>query len=258
MIYKTAVWRLQVCVYETREEMGRAAAEIGVERIRRVLEKKKEANVVFAAAPSQFELYEALIASDLDFSRINAFHMDEYLHISPDAPQGFGNLLRTRLFSKCPFHTVNYIRSDAPDERAECERMTALLRAYPPDFVFHGIGENGHLAFNDPPNADFSDSQSVKIVAMDDVCRMQQVHDGCFKTLDDVPLRAYTMTIPQLTDAAPHTVVTVPGKTKTEAVRRMLQDDISTACPASILRRHRDSTLVLDRDAARAILPKGV
>lgn len=152
-VYTEQVGRLKVCVYENRDRMGKAAAEFGAEAIKEVLARKEMANVVFAAAPSQFELYEALIASDIDFTRVRAFHMDEYIGIDPQAPAGFGNLLRTRLFSKLPLAEVNYFNPQAEDPQAECERMAELLKKYPPDVVFHGIGENGHLAFNDPPNA---------------------------------------------------------------------------------------------------------
>ena len=255
-VYTEQVGKLRVCVYENRDRMGKAAAEFGAEAIKEVLARKEMANVVFAAAPSQFELYEALIASDIDFTRVRAFHMDEYIGIDPQAPAGFGNLLRTRLFSRLPLAEVNYFNPQAEDPQAECERMAELLKKYPPDVVFHGIGENGHLAFNDPPNADFNDPLSVKIVAMDDICRMQQVHDGCFRTFDDVPKQAFTMTIPQLTDAVEHIICTVPGPTKTEATYRMLRDEISTALPATALRRHRDSVLVLDVEAAKKILPE--
>lgn len=254
-VFETYVGKLRVCVYRDRAQMGKAAAAFGAARIREVLSRKEEACVVFAAAPSQFELYEALIASDIDFGRVRAFHMDEYIGLDAHAPQGFGNLLRTHLFSRLPFASVHYFDAGAKEPQAECARMTELLRRYPPDLVFHGIGENGHLAFNDPPNADFDDPVSVKTVAMDPVCRMQQVHDGCFATIADVPERAYTMTIPQLTEAVDHIVVTVPGPTKTDAVYRMLREPVSTRLPASVLRRHRDSVLVLDVDAARRILP---
>lgn len=257
-VFETYVGTLRVCVYRDRKQMGRAAAAFGVQKIEQVLARKEMANVVFAAAPSQFELYEALAASGLDFSRIRAFHMDEYIGLPPSAPQGFGNLLRTHLFSKLPFAQVFYFNGTAPDPQAECARMSKLLLQYPPDMVFHGIGENGHLAFNDPPNADFDDPASVKVVAMDEVCRMQQVHDGCFASIEDVPTHAYTMTIPQLTAAVGHIVVTAPGPTKTEAVYRMLREPVSTRLPASILRKHGDSVLVLDADAAKRIMPMDI
>jgi len=256
--YEGQAGRLKIVAYETRREMGQAAARLGVEKANAIIAREGQVNIVFAAAPSQFELYEALIASDLDFTRVNAFHMDEYIGLAPDAPQSFGNLLKARLFSRKPFRSVHCIDGTARDLQGECDRYAALLRRFPPHLVFHGIGENGHLAFNDPPCADFQDQLSVKVVSMDSICRMQQVHDGCFAQLSDVPTQAFTLTVPQLTDAVRHIVVTVPGPTKVEAVRRTVQDEISTACPATCLRSHADAVLVLDKEAATAILPAGI
>lgn len=256
-IYSKTVGRLAVAVYDTRAQMGEAAAQLGVARAKEVIARRGEVNIVFAAAPSQFELYEALLASDLDFSRVRAFHMDEYIGLPDDAPQRFGNLLQSRLFSRAPFGRVHLIGGAGDSTQARCTAYAGLLAQYPPDIVFHGIGENGHLAFNDPPVAMFDDPQQVKVVAMDLTCRTQQVHDGCFPTLDAVPKQAITLTIPQLTLPDTYIVVTVPGPTKTEAVRCMLTEPIATACPASCLRRHPQATLVLDRAAALAILPAG-
>lgn len=246
---KMQAGNLQIEICETRRAMGEAAARCGVARAKEVIAEKGEANIIFAAAPSQFELYESLLASDLDFSKVNAFHMDEYLGLAPDAPQGFGNLLKIHLFSKKPFKSVHYLNGQTSDPQAECERYAELLAAFPPDVIFHGIGENGHLAFNDPPVADFSDPRVVKVVAMDEICRNQQVHDGCFATLDDVPTHALTLTVPALMHAA-QVFCVVPAATKARAVRDTLLGDIRTACPASILRRHPAATLYLDADSA--------
>lgn len=253
-IYETFAGKLHILVYETREEMGRAAAKLGIEKARAVVAKKGSVNAVFAAAPSQFELYQGLLESDFDFRKMHAFHMDEYLGLPEDAPQGFGNLLRTRLFSKREFGSVNYINGQAADPEAECIRYSRLLDRFSPDIVFHGIGENGHLAFNDPPTADFEDPVAVKIVEMDEICRMQQVHDGCFQSLDEVPKRAITLTIPRLTFSVPHLIITVPGASKIEAVEKTVKGEVSTTCPATILKLHSDATLFLDRVAARNIL----
>lgn len=246
--------KLEIKVYKNRKEMGAGAALHGVKRARQVIEEKGQVNIVFAAAPSQFELYESLLASDLDFGKVNAFHMDEYLGLPADAPQGFGNLLKTHLFSKADFKSVHYLNGQTEDARAECKRYKELLSQFPPDIIFHGIGENGHLAFNDPPTADFCDPEIVKVVAMDEICRNQQVHDGCFPELGQVPRRALTLTIPALTSPDTCLVVTVPGPTKVSAVRRTVQDEISTACPATILRRHPHAALFLDTEAAAGIL----
>ena len=225
--------KLNVKVYQTREEMGRAAAEEAAAAIRAAIAAKGEINMIFAAAPSQNEFLAHLIADkSIDFTKINAFHMDEYIGLPADAPQGFGNFLRERLFDRVPFKTVNTIDSTAADPEAECRRYAALLQAHPCDIVCMGIGENGHIAFNDPHVADFGDKAAVKVVALDETCRQQQVNDGCFARLDDVPTHALTLTIPTLT--APEAVFCiVPAKTKANAVYATLRGGITEACPAS-------------------------
>ena len=157
--------KLNVKVYQTREEMGRAAAEEAAAAIRAAIAAKGEINMIFAAAPSQNEFLAHLIADkSIDFTKINAFHMDEYIGLPADAPQGFGNFLRERLFDRVPFKTVNTIDSTAADPEAECRRYAALLQAHPCDIVCMGIGENGHIAFNDPHVADFGDKAVFCIV----------------------------------------------------------------------------------------------
>ena len=246
--------KLNVKVYQTREEMGRAAAEEAAAAIRAAIAAKGEINMIFAAAPSQNEFLAHLIADQsIDFTKINAFHMDEYIGLPADAPQGFGNFLRERLFDRVPFKTVNTIDSTAADPEAECRRYAALLQAHPCDIVCMGIGENGHIAFNDPHVADFGDKAAVKVVALDETCRQQQVNDGCFARLDDVPTHALTLTIPTLT--APEAVFCiVPAKTKANAVYAALRGGITEACPASILRRHANATLYCDADSAARVL----
>ena len=234
--------------------MGRAAAEEAAAAIRAAIAAKGEINMIFAAAPSQNEFLAHLIADkSIDFTKINAFHMDEYIGLPADAPQGFGNFLRERLFDRVPFKTVNTIDSTAADPEAECRRYAALLQAHPCDIVCMGIGENGHIAFNDPHVADFGDKAAVKVVALDETCRQQQVNDGCFARLDDVPTHALTLTIPTLT--APEAVFCiVPAKTKANAVYATLRGGITEACPASILRRHANATLYCDADSAARVL----
>lgn len=246
--------KLNVKVYQTREEMGRAAAEEAAAAIRAAIAAKGEINMIFAAAPSQNEFLAHLIADkSIDFTKINAFHMDEYIGLPADAPQGFGNFLRERLFDRVPFKTVNTIDSTAADPEAECRRYAALLQAHPCDIVCMGIGENGHIAFNDPHVADFGDKAAVKVVALDETCRQQQVNDGCFARLDDVPTHALTLTIPTLT--APEAVFCiVPAKTKANAVYAALRGGITEACPASILRRHANATLYCDANSAARVL----
>lgn len=244
---------LAVHIYDTRAEMGAAAAKACIEEIKRQFEQKESLNMIFAAAPSQNEFLAAMVEAgktgEIDFSRINAFHMDEYIGLDREAPQGFGNFLRDRLFGLVPFRSVHYIDSTCSDPSAECERYSALLKENPCDIVCMGIGENGHIAFNDPHVAKFDDPEVVKVVELDEKCRMQQVHDGCFSKLEEVPTHALTLTIPTL--VKPETVFCmVPAKTKAEAVRKTVEGTITEECPASILRTHAHASLWLDSDSA--------
>ena len=179
--------------------MGSAAAKDVKAAILRHLDEKETINMIFAAAPSQNEVL-ANLANDneIPWGRVNAFHMDEYVGLDKDEPQGFGNFLRFAIFGVAPFKSVNYIRIDAPDAEEECRRYSKLLSENPVDIVVLGIGENGHIAFNDPPFADFSDERLVKPVKLDEVCRNQQVNDGCFTSIDEVPTHALTLTVPAL------------------------------------------------------------
>ncbi len=224
-----------------------AAADIAA-AIRAVLARKEHCSMIFAAAPSQNEVLAGLTASDTDWSRVHAYHMDEYIGLPAGAPQGFANFLRAALFDRVPFGQVCCLNSEA-DPTAEAARYGALLQQDPVDIVVMGVGENGHIAFNDPPVADFNDPALVKPVALDPVCRMQQVHDGCFAKLEDVPKMALTLTVPALF-AGRQLFCVVPAKTKAAAVREMLEGSIDEHCPASILRRHAGAALYLDGESA--------
>ncbi|BFH59895.1 glucosamine-6-phosphate deaminase [Paenibacillus azoreducens] len=241
--------RLRIRQYATRDEMGRAAAEEAAAALRSKLAMQDHVRIVFAAAPSQNEFLHYLgEAEGIDWKRVTAFHMDEYIGLDPAAPQRFGIFLGTRLFIRVHPGWVHLIDGSA-DPAKECERYASLLREAPIDIVCLGIGENGHLAFNDPPVADFEDPEMVKIVRLDTKCRQQQVHDGCFARLKDVPEHALTLTIPALLSAKQLFCV-VPGASKQHAVREALEGPVSTACPASVLRTHQDCRLYLDRDSS--------
>lgn len=247
-IKKFKVGELNVSVFSTRDEMGKAAASDAAKKINKYIEQKGESTVVFAAAPSQNELLEALKNEAVDWSKVRAMHMDEYIGLSPDHPAGFGNFLRRAIFSDLPFKKVHYL-GDERDPETACINYSRLLEEFPPDLILLGVGENGHLAFNDPAVADFSDPLSVKIVELDDVCRNQQVNDGCFSDIKEVPQKAITLTmsaIMKVKDA----IAVVPGQNKASAVKNMLVDDISTSCPASILRRHMNSKLFIDAESS--------
>jgi glucosamine-6-phosphate deaminase len=244
---------LDVKVFKTRKEMGHEAARDVEARLKRIISEKGEATVVFAAAPSQNELLEGLCSADVDWTRVRALHMDEYIGLPKDHPAGFGNFLRRAIFDRLPFKEIHYIADAGEDEKEACAAYSAILEKYPPDIILLGVGENGHLAFNDPPVADFNDPLKVKVVELDDVCRNQQVNDGCFAVIDDVPKKAITLTMSAIM-AVPEAVAVVPGMSKARAVDAMLNGPISTECPASILRTHPQSVLYLDSESASTAL----
>jgi glucosamine-6-phosphate deaminase len=239
----------QVNISATRQQMGRLAALAVGDKINTLLNTQAEVNVIFAAAPSQNEFLEHLITMDINWQRVNAFHMDEYVGLSADAPQGFGDFLRDRLFGKVPFRSVHYLNGNANDIDAECSRYGSLLAKYPTDIVCMGIGENGHIAFNDPPVADFNDPQAVKVVELELACRQQQVNDGCFSSIEQVPTHALTLTIPALLNA-PHIYCIVPGPLKASAVFNTFNQPISEAHPSSILREHSQCRFFFDQESA--------
>ena len=243
----------KVEIFKNRKAMGQAAGRKAEEYIVKCLERKKEVRVIFAAAPSQNEKLEYLASSKIiDWKRVTAFHMDEYIGLSGDSPQSFGYFLRKKIFEKVPLGKIHYMQGTA-DEAEECKRYAALLTKAPIDVLLCGIGENGHLAFNDPPVANFQDPEVVKTVLLEKACRTQQVSDGCFPSLDKVPKRALTMTIPIMMSAT-YAVCTVPGPTKTQAVERTLKGPISVKCPASILRLHRECHFFLDPESGKELL----
>lgn len=245
---------LTVKIYNTRQEVGEIAAKEASEEIKKVIMQTGKCNIIFAAAPSQNEFLEVL-ANDktIDFSKINAFHMDEYIGIPSDAPQGFGNFLKEKIFSKVSFKTVNYINGNAIDVDEECDRYKMLLQNNPIDVVCMGIGENAHIAFNDPHVAKFNDEKMVKVVDLDEKCRIQQVNDGCFKHIDEVPTHAITLTIPTLISVN-RIFCMVPSQTKANAVFNTVNSEISEKYPATILKKHNFAIMYLDKDSAQKII----
>jgi glucosamine-6-phosphate deaminase len=240
---------LLVTVADNREALGKLAADDAAGKLNATVSTRGSARVILASAPSQNELLAALVASGVDWPRVTIFHMDEYVGLPADHPATFRAYQREHALSRIKPAAFHGIRGEAADSAAECERYTALLREAPIDLVCLGIGENGHLAFNDPPVADFNDPAWVKPVELDHLCRQQQVNDGCFPSLDAVPRTALTLTIPALLSARA-IVGAVPGPRKASAVRDTLTGAISTACPASILRKHSNAALYLDRESA--------
>ena len=246
--------KLSVKVFDNRDAMGEYAAEDAIKVIRELLKTKKELNFIFAAAPSQNEFLKSLASyKDIEWDRINAYHMDEYVGLSYGAPQRFGNFLKENIFNKLNFKSLNYIDGNSTDLDEECKRYGKLLSDNTPDIVFMGIGENGHIAFNDPAVAEFNDKYVVKVVELDEKCRNQQVNDKCFSVIDDVPKHALTVTIPMLISAK-YICCVVPGDTKADAVGNTLKGEISENCPASILRTIDNAVLYLDENSAKYVL----
>ena len=255
-IKNITVEKLSVSVHDTRDSMGKAAAKAAAERINAVIAAKGEANVVFAAAPSQNETLAYLLKENIDWTKVRGFHQDEYIGLDPAHPAGFGNFMRRTIFDLVPFKELHYLLCAPEEAEAKCEEYTALLKKYPADLIFLGFGENGHMAFNDPAVADFNDPKMVKIVELDDICRQQQVNDGCFGALSEVPKQAMTLTLSFIMNV-PHAICTVPTDRKANAVVGALCGPVTTECPASILRSHNDAALFLDAPAASK-LPENI
>ena len=244
--------KLNVNIYEDRKAMGKAAADSVAHQIKKIQKEQEEIRMILGSAPSQDEFFDELVKiKEIEWNKIIAFHMDEYIGLNRNAEQLFSKYLVDRVFSKVPIKKA-YLIEPFEDPEKEIKRYETLLREKPIDIVCLGIGENGHIAFNDPPVADFNDPHFVKIVELDDMSRNQQVNDGCFPAFDDVPKRAVTLTVPALLSGKYLSTV-VPGIRKADAVGKTLNGDISTSCPASILRNHNNVFLYLDKDSASEV-----
>lgn len=241
--------KINLMVFDSRKKMGRTAGADAEAKIAELLKSQDTVRVIFAAAPSQNEVLEYLANSTrIDWNRVVAFHMDEYIGLCPEAPQAFSKFLRNRLFDKIKGKAIHLINGSNNPE-AECSRYSDLLKEAPIDVICMGIGENGHIAFNDPPVADFEDTALMKQVELDDICRQQQVNDGCFETLEQVPTHALTLTVPMLMSGT-YLFCTIPGDTKKDAVYHTITDEISTKCPATILQKHENCRMYTDVDSA--------
>ena len=240
--------QLPVEVFPDNHALGTAAAEAAAQILRATISRRSQANLIVATGNSQLSFYAALHKRrDIDWQKVSVFHMDEYVGIAPGHPASFRRYLHERIVDLVHPAAFYGIAGDAPDPEQECQRYTTLLQAHPADLCCLGIGENGHLAFNDPPEARFDDPVWVRIVKLSEASRRQQVGEGYFASLADVPTRAITLTIPALL-AARQMLAMVPEKRKAEAVQAALSGPISEACPASILRTVQHARLLLDVD----------
>ncbi|MBL9188612.1 MAG: 6-phosphogluconolactonase [Opitutaceae bacterium] len=250
--------RLAVEVHADRPALGLAAAQAAAAYLHDVIAARGEARVIFACAPSQNEFLSSLLTvsrtghTAVDWSRVTAFHMDDYVGLAGTHPQSFRRYLHEHFLSQVKIGRFHPLPAEEPDAAAVAARYSALLAEKPIDLIALGIGENGHIAFNDPPVADFEDPQLVKVVELDRACREQQVADGCFPNFDAVPRHAFTLTV-SVFRRATRLSIHVPGPRKASAVRATVEGPITTACPASILRLHPAATLFIDR-AASALL----
>lgn len=242
---------LQVIVCETNQVLGQAAAEEAALVIREAIRQKGSANIILATGNSQLTFLAALaVQPDIEWSRVRIFHLDEYVDLDLNHPASFSRYLHKNIVDRVnpqAFYPIIDDRNASTDDL--CKRYRQLLMDFPADLCALGIGENGHLAFNDPPDADFDDDELVKVVELKQTSRQQQVNEGHFDKISDVPTHAITLTIPALL-AAKRLLVMVPERRKAEAVARALSGPISPECPASILRKISHAHLFLDRDSA--------
>lgn len=250
--------QLKVRVYSTVADLAYDAAEAAATILQKALDERGEASVIFATANSQVEFLKQLIAGqgtrwNIDFSKVTMFHMDEYLGLPCTHPASFRNYMMKNVEPLLKPRKFHYLEGDALEPLDAIAEYAGLLQAHAPDLCCLGIGENGHIAFNDPPVADFEDTHPIKIVKLDDACRMQQVGEGHFPNFDAVPPYALTLTIPTLCSAK-HMLCIVPEQRKAQAVFDTITGPINTACPASILRQQSHCTLYLDQDSA-SLLP---
>ena len=249
-VKKFQVDDLTVHIYDRPTTLTEAAAKIAQNYLITLLTKQSQATVILATGNSQLKFLEALIAlGGIDWSRVVFFHLDEYLGINPQHPASFRYYLHKNVEKKVNAAAFHYIVGDCDQPLVECDRYTQLLQAQPIDLCFLGIGENGHLAFNEPSVASFDETRQITLVKLEPITRQPQVSAGYFSTIEDVPQYAFTLTIPQICGSA-KILCLAPEKRKATAVKNMLQLPVSTTCPASILRKFAQATLFLDTDSA--------
>jgi glucosamine-6-phosphate deaminase len=239
----------RVAVYGSAAAAGIAAAAEAARIIQSAIAKNGKARVIAATGNSQIPVADALVKEKIDWKAVELFHMDEYAGMSRDHLSSFRYWIRTRLVDKVHPGKAYYLEGDAPDLNAEMQRYAQLLLEAPIDLAFVGFGENAHIAFNDPPVADFNDPKTVKIITLDEPCRRQQAGEGHFKDVDSVPKEAATITCPGLFRANAW-ICCVPERRKAEAVKNALEGVISEACPASLVRRHPNAHVYLDPESA--------
>ena len=238
---------MEIVISETKQILGKKAARMGGELIRKAIFERGYANIIVATGASQFEMLNELVKEDIDWSVVRAFHLDEYIGISEMHPASFRKYLKERFVDIVSPKEFVYVNGDK-DPYEECIRLGKLISKHPIDVAFVGIGENSHLAFNDPP-ADFETEEAYLVVILNEACRRQQMGEGWFSTISDVPEKAISMSIKQIIKSKA-IICSVPDLRKAEAVKKTVEGSISPAIPASIMRRHEAAWLFLDKDSA--------
>jgi glucosamine-6-phosphate deaminase len=242
--------KLKFEVYESREAAGKAAALAAAGAMRNAPTSDHDLGVIFATGASQLSMLRALTSLEgVPWERIIGFHMDEYEGIAADHFASFRRYLRDELTGRVPIKEFHEVDGSTTNIERTCQEYAAKLKAADPQLCLIGIGENGHLAFNDPFLCDFDDPLDVRLVTLDQECRAQQVAEGWFPSVEAVPAHAITLTIPALV-RVPKLIVSVPGIRKAKIVRRVIDDVISTACPATLLKTHPDATVYLDDESS--------
>jgi glucosamine-6-phosphate deaminase len=237
-------------VFKTKDEMAAAAASSVVQALKHAIRARGQANIVLGTGNSQYEMYQHLVASkDVDWFKVVMFHLDEYIGLEPGHPAALRTYLMRNFVDKVgPLRAMYLVKGEAADPVQECKRLAVLIQAHPIDVACIGFGENGHLAFNDPP-ADFETQEPYLVVQLDQRCRMQQVNEGWFKSLDEVPARAISMSVRQILKSR-QLVATVPDLRKAEAVKNALEGPVTPQCPASVVQQHENCFVFLDEPAA--------
>ncbi len=237
---------MEIIISKTKQELGKKAAEKGAELIRKAIAKKGVANIIVATGASQFEMLEELVKRDIDWNVVTGFHLDEYIGIDETHPASFRKYLKERFVSQVSLKEFHYVNGNEAEN--ECKRLGKIISRHPIDVAFVGIGENGHLAFNDPP-ADFETEEPYLLVNLDDDCRKQQLGEGWFPTFDDVPKQAISMSVRQIMKSE-HIICSVPDERKAFAVKKSVKGDVSPLVPASVMQKHLSTWLFLDEASA--------
>lgn len=238
---------MEVIISNSKSELGKKAAITGAGLIRKAIQANGAANIIVATGASQFEMLNELIKQDVDWTKVTGFHLDEYIGVSEKHPASFRKYLKERFVEKISLKEFNYVSGET-DPYAECQRLGEIIGKHPIDVAFVGIGENGHLAFNDPP-ADFETEEAYLVVDLDEACRKQQMGEGWFPTLEDVPKQAISMSIKQIMKSK-SIICSVPDKRKAKAVKGSVEEKVTPLIPASILQQHKETQIYLDKDSA--------